>query len=49
MTETTMNTSLPADMSSVSTEEMMKLTGQLDINTTKPSLSTPSSSTLTDI
>ena len=39
MTETTMNTSLPADMSSVSTEEMMKLTGQLDINTTKPSLS----------
>ena len=39
MTETTMNTSLPTDMSSVSTEEMMKLTGQLDINTTKPSMS----------
>ena len=40
MTElTTMNTTLPADMSSVSTEEMMKLTGQLDISTTKSSLS----------
>ena len=38
MTETTMNTSLPADMSNVSTEEMMKLTGQLDMTTTKSSM-----------
>ena len=40
MTElTTMNTTLPADMSNVSTEEMMKLTGQLDISNTRSSLS----------
>ena len=39
MTElTTMNTSLPENLSKVSTEDMMKLTGQLDIAITKSSL-----------
>ena len=40
MTEiTTMDTALPENLDKISTEELMKLTGQLDHNTTKASVS----------
>ena len=40
MTElTTMDTSLPENLGKLSTEDMMKLTGQLDHSTTKASVS----------